>query len=64
MACAETGDFTNATGVTQTALDLATAVKMKEREAIWLRLELYKNNRPWRESFLATNAPAELLQKN
>jgi tetratricopeptide (TPR) repeat protein len=64
MACAETGDFTNAADVTQKALDLATAAKMKEHEAIRLRFELYKNNRPWRESFLATNAPTELLQKN
>jgi len=64
MACAETGDFTNATGVTQNALDLATNAKIKNLEPIRQRLELYKNHRPWRESFLATNAPAEILPKN
>jgi Flp pilus assembly protein TadD len=58
MACAETGDFTNATEVTQKALDLATAAKMKKLEPIQQRLELYKNHQPWRESFLATNAAA------
>jgi len=26
---------------------------------IQLRLELYKNHQPWRESFGATNAPAK-----
>jgi protein O-mannosyl-transferase len=56
MACAETGDFTNATLVTQKALDLAVAAKMKKLEPIQQRLELYKNHQPWRESFLATNA--------
>jgi protein O-mannosyl-transferase len=64
IALAETGDFSNATQVTQKALDLATAAKMKALEPIQQRLELYKNNRPWRESFLATNMPSELLQKN
>ena len=58
MACAETGDFTNATEVTQRALDLATVAKMKKIEPIQQRLELYKNHQPWRESFLATNAAA------
>jgi tetratricopeptide (TPR) repeat protein len=58
MACAETGDFTNAVDVTQKALDLATAAKLKKTEPIQQRLELYKNHQPWRESFLATNAAA------
>ena len=60
MACAETGDFTNATEVTQKALDLATAAKMKKLEPIQQRLELYKNHQPWRESFLATNSAAAI----
>jgi protein O-mannosyl-transferase len=64
MACAETGDFTNAIEVTQKALDLATAAKMKKLEPIQTRLELYKNRQPWRESFLATNAPPEISPKN
>jgi tetratricopeptide (TPR) repeat protein len=59
MACAETGDFTNATEVTQKAYDLASAAKLKKIELIQQRIELYKNHQPWRESFLATNAPAE-----
>jgi protein O-mannosyl-transferase len=59
MACAETGDFTNATEVTQRAFDLASAAKMKKIEPIQQRLELYKNHQPWRESFLATNAPVK-----
>ena len=59
MACAETGDFTNALDVTQKALDLATAAKVKDLEGIQQRLQLYKNHQPWRESFRATNAPAQ-----
>ena len=59
MAFAETGDFTNALDVAQNALDLATAAKMKNLEAIQQRLQLYKNHQPWRESFLFTNAPAK-----
>ena len=60
MACAETGDFTNATAVTQQALDLASAAKMKKTGPIQQRLELYKNHQPWRESFLATNTAAAI----
>jgi tetratricopeptide (TPR) repeat protein len=58
MACAETGDFTNATEVTQRAFDLASAAKLKKIEPIQQRLERYKNHQPWRESFLATNNAA------
>jgi tetratricopeptide (TPR) repeat protein len=64
MACAETGDFTNAQVVTQRAIDLATAAKMKKLEPLQQRLELYKNHRPWRESFLATNTPPKEIPKN
>ncbi len=60
MACAATGDFTNAIVVTQQALDLATAAKMKKLEPIRQRLELYKDRQPWRESFLATNNAAAI----
>ena len=59
MACAETGDFTNALEVTQRAIDLATAAKIKKLEPLQQRLELYKNHQPWRESFLATNTPVK-----
>jgi len=59
MACAETGDFTNAQAVTQRAIDLATAAQMKKIEPLQQRLQLYQNHQPWRESFLATNAPAK-----
>jgi tetratricopeptide (TPR) repeat protein len=59
MACAETGDFTNAQAAVREALDLATAVKMKNLEPLRQRLQLYKNHQPWRESFLFTNAPAK-----
>jgi tetratricopeptide (TPR) repeat protein len=63
MACAETGDFTNALEETQMAIDLATAAKMKKLEPLQQRLELYKNHRPWRESFLSTNPlPGNLPQ--
>jgi Flp pilus assembly protein TadD len=59
MACAETGDFTNALEEAQRALDLAAAAKMKKLEPLQQRLELYKNQQPWRESFLATNPPVK-----
>jgi tetratricopeptide (TPR) repeat protein len=64
MACAETGDFTNALEVTQRAIDLATAAKMKKLEPLQRRLELYKNHQPWRESFLFTNTPPKEILKN
>ena len=59
MACAETGDFANAVTVAQGAARLAAQVKLKDREQIQRRLELYQNQQPWRESFRATNAPVK-----
>lgn len=59
MACAETGDFTNAQDVAQRAFELATLAKLKNLEPFQQRLELYKNHQPWRESFRATNAPVK-----
>jgi tetratricopeptide (TPR) repeat protein len=59
MACAETGRFDDACEVTQKALTIATAAQMKKLEPLRQRLELYQNKQPWRESFRATNAPAE-----
>jgi protein O-mannosyl-transferase len=57
MACAETGHFNEAQELAQKAWDLATLAKLKKTEPIQQRLQLYKNHQPWRESFLATNAP-------
>jgi len=57
MAFAATGDFTNAATCAQNALDLATAAQMKNTDQIRVRLDLYRRNLPWRESFRATNAP-------
>jgi cytochrome c-type biogenesis protein CcmH/NrfG len=59
MACAETGDFTNAQAIAQTALEFATAAKMNNLEPLRQRLEHYQNHQPWRESFLFTNAPVK-----
>jgi protein O-mannosyl-transferase len=64
MAFAENGNFTNAQICALNAFDLATAAKMKNLEPIRQRLELYKNHQPWRESFLATNAPPQVPPKN
>ena len=59
MACAETGHFDDARKATQKAVDLASAAKMKNLEPMQQRLELYRNQQPWRESFLSTNLPPE-----
>jgi protein O-mannosyl-transferase len=64
MACAATGDFTNAQEVAQNAINLATTLKLKNIAPMQQRLELYRKNQPWRESFLAINAPPEVLPKN
>jgi tetratricopeptide (TPR) repeat protein len=58
MACAETGDFTNAQTTVQEALAVALTDKMKNLGQLQQRLDLYKNHQPWRESFLFTNPPA------
>ena len=59
MACAATGDFTNAQICAENALILATKAHLPLTNQIEQRLELYKKNQPWRESFRAMNAPAE-----
>jgi tetratricopeptide (TPR) repeat protein len=59
MAFAANGDFSNAVNCAQNALVLATAAQMPSAGAMQLRLELYQQNRPWRESFRATNAPVK-----
>jgi tetratricopeptide (TPR) repeat protein len=57
MAFAETGDFTNAQICAQKAIDLANAMQMNDTGSIQTRLELYRNHKPWRESFRTSNAP-------
>ncbi len=59
MALAANGDFTNAIVCAQNALELAAAARLQKVEPIQQRLELYKNNQPWRENFRATNAPVK-----
>ena len=61
MACAETGDFTNAQVCAQNAIDLVVATKLTGLEIIQHRWELYGKRQPWRESFRATNAPVKNL---
>jgi len=58
MAFAATGDFSNAVICAQNALDFTPAAGLKNAGPIRQRLELYQNQKPWRESFLDTNAPA------
>jgi Tfp pilus assembly protein PilF len=57
MALAETGDFANAAAAAQQAVEIAEAAQMKDVAPLKTRLALYQQNRPWRESFRATNAP-------
>ena len=65
MACAETGHFDEAQAVAQKALDLAQACRnVKNLDGLQQRLEFYKKRQPWRESFLATNAPPQLFREN
>ena len=60
MACAETGKFDLAQQLQQQAVGLVAASGQKEDvAALQQRLELYKNNQPWRELFRATNAPGK-----
>ncbi|HEX3856844.1 MAG TPA: tetratricopeptide repeat protein [Verrucomicrobiae bacterium] len=60
MALAERNHFDEAQKIQRQAIELAG--KSNDREdldAMQQRLELYKNRQPWRESFLATNAPVK-----
>ena len=59
MAYAANGDFTNAQACLQKAIDLADTLQMTNSEPFRQRLELYKKDQPWRESFRAANAPAK-----
>ncbi len=63
MAYAEIGQFTNAQETAAYALKLATAYDMtNDVTVIQQRLQLYKNNQPFRQSFLFTNAPAKIME--
>jgi tetratricopeptide (TPR) repeat protein len=57
MAYAENGDFTNAIVCAQQAVSIAAAAGM-DAAAMQQRIGLYQNRQPWRESFRATNPPA------
>jgi tetratricopeptide (TPR) repeat protein len=58
MAFAATGDFSNAVVCANNALEFTPAARLKDAAPIRQRRELYQNQKPWRESFRATNAPA------
>jgi cytochrome c-type biogenesis protein CcmH/NrfG len=62
MACAETGNFEEAQQAVQKAMALAAAAKMNNLESFQQRLEFYREHKPWRESFLATNVPPQKNQ--
>jgi hypothetical protein len=59
MAFAATGDFSNAVICAQNALEFVPPTRTNDAALIRQRLELYQNHQPWRESFRATNAPAQ-----
>jgi tetratricopeptide (TPR) repeat protein len=59
MAFAATGDFSNAVICAQNALEFLPTATPASAEPIQRRLELYQKGQPWRESFLATNAPQQ-----
>jgi Flp pilus assembly protein TadD len=63
MAYAETGRFDEAQQAVQKAINLAIAAKMKNLESLRQRLEFYNDHKPWRESFLNTNALPQKIQK-
>jgi tetratricopeptide (TPR) repeat protein len=62
MAYAETGHFDEAQQAVQNAITLAVAAKVKNLESFQQRLEFYKDHKPWRESFRATNALPQKIQ--
>lgn len=65
MAYAEIGQFSNAQQSAAYALKLATAYGMtNDIVLIGQRLQLYESNQPFRQSFRATNTPADERLKN
>jgi protein O-mannosyl-transferase len=60
MAYAEIGQFTNAQKASAFALKLAAAYNMtNDTPVIQQRLQLYKDDQPFRQSFLSTKAPGK-----
>ena len=58
MASAELKQFDEAQKIQQQAIKLAEkAGDREDLDVMRQRLKLYENQKPWRESFLATNAP-------
>jgi hypothetical protein len=60
MALAEVNHFDEAKKIQQQAVELVK--NSNDREDLDLmqqRLKLYENQKPWRESFLATNVPVK-----
>jgi protein O-mannosyl-transferase len=64
IALAETGDFANAQTVASNAVELATAAKQTNLDPLRQRLECYKKQQPWHESFRGTNAPPKQSSTN
>lgn len=64
MALAETADFTNAQMVAANAIQLAAAAGKTDLQPWQERLEHYKKQQAWRESFLVTNAPPKQFPTN
>jgi hypothetical protein len=46
----------------QKTIALAIGAKVKNLESFQQRLEFYRNHKPWRESFPATNALPQKIQ--
>ena len=60
MASAELKQFDEAQKIQQRAIKLAEkAGDREDLDVMRQRLKLYENKKPWRESFLATNAPVK-----
>jgi tetratricopeptide (TPR) repeat protein len=62
ISYAEVGRFQDAQQIEQHAIQLARTAALKETNAMFQRLELYKSSRPYRETF--TNSPPRNLPKN
>jgi Tfp pilus assembly protein PilF len=62
MSYAETGRFQDAQQIEQRAIQLAQAAVLEETNAMLQRLELYKSDRPYRETF--TNPSPQNIPKN
>jgi protein O-mannosyl-transferase len=62
MACAELGQFSEAQKAEENAIKLATAYDQKDDAAeMQKRLELYKNKRPFRQTFVQTYSETPTL---